>query len=297
MSSPVSLSNHKRVTGLTTDSDGWIYAVTSRDWTQGSHLTADLYRINPDDLSYTHLKTLWPGPNRHEAWNVEYNVIDDSLYGTVSYNMTARLFRYDIETNTLEDLEEIAEGTNDAYSYQLGIASDGKVYIAVNNYVLRMYDPLNAGQGIIDAGVGYRPITFGADGKLYAVFGTQLLRNDILYQGYAISGVTHDPQQLPVAGVVLKTSEGHIAVSQANGQYAFTGLNSGIYTITEAALSYHTIPFSRVVQLPPSLVQQDFVVRQIPEPFLDLPVSYDSFAQAAKGTSLVEDLWKSQCLV
>ncbi|MCO5193103.1 MAG: peptidoglycan DD-metalloendopeptidase family protein [Anaerolineae bacterium] len=197
--------------------------------------------------------------------------------------MTARLFRYDIETNTLEDLEEIAEGTNDAYSYQLGIASDGKVYIAVNNYVLRMYDPLNAGQGIIDAGVGYRPITFGADGKLYAVFGTQLLRNDILYQGYAISGVTHDPQQLPVAGVVLKTSEGHIAVSQANGQYAFTGLNSGIYTITEAALSYHTIPFSRVVQLPPSLVQQDFVVRQIPEPFLDLPVSYDSFAQAAKG--------------
>ena len=36
--------------------------------------------------------------------------------------MTARLFRYDIETNTLEDLEEIAEGTNDAYSYQLGIA-------------------------------------------------------------------------------------------------------------------------------------------------------------------------------
>jgi hypothetical protein len=175
------IANQTRISGLTTSTDGKIYGVTSRIWVY-PYGDASLFSFDPNTQTTTVIGTIWAGA--HEAWNIAYNPFDGRIYGIVEYGMTARLFAYDPSKPQLgiQDLGPAIDGVTQLFPGNLVIADDGKVHLRVGANLL-LYDPAHSGEGIINLGPrgdGGRPLAFGADGHLYGVNGTHLLRNNAI---------------------------------------------------------------------------------------------------------------------
>ena len=63
-----------------------------------------------------------------------------------------------------------------------------------------------------------------------------------------------------VSGVTVWANSSLSATTNITGNYGFTDLVSGTYTLTPSQASYVFAPSSRTVTVPPDAVKQDFVV-------------------------------------
>jgi hypothetical protein len=79
---------------------------------------------------------------------------------------------------------------------------------------------------------------------------------------YSISGRVMDRFGRPVAGVTLSAGEGRFAVTNGNGDYSFTGLVPGAFTLAPSKTGYTFTPLSRTVSLPPDAAAVDFTADQ-----------------------------------
>jgi hypothetical protein len=98
-----------------------------------------------------------------------------------------------------------------------------------------------------------------ARGNVYVVGDAGLY---VLRQHYSVSGQVRTIRGVPQADVTLTTSIGVSTTTAANGVYTFTGLSSGILTLTPTSPGQSFWPPTRTVTLPPDATQQDFVLQQ-----------------------------------
>lgn len=75
----------------------------------------------------------------------------------------------------------------------------------------------------------------------------------------SISGRVTDGSGNPISGVTIADGAGHTAVTDSSGNYVFSGLAAGTYTITPSKSGYVFSPASRAVSVPPDATAQDFV--------------------------------------
>jgi hypothetical protein len=76
---------------------------------------------------------------------------------------------------------------------------------------------------------------------------------------YTISGTVTDAQDEPIQGGSLSDGTGQTVLTDSNGDYQFTDLPTGIYTITPTYGQYVFSPSFRQVSVPPKANKQDFV--------------------------------------
>jgi len=69
--------------------------------------------------------------------------------------------------------------------------------------------------------------------------------------GYTISGRVGNEQGEPLENVTVADHAGHSAPTESNGVYTFSGLPSGVYTLTATKPGYSFAPPERVITLPP----------------------------------------------
>jgi len=81
---------------------------------------------------------------------------------------------------------------------------------------------------------------------------------------YTISGRAVHANGQPFFGVTVSTGSGPSDVTDASGDYEFTGLDEGTYTLTPSLGSYVFFPANRTVTLPPNASGQSFFV--LPSP-------------------------------
>jgi hypothetical protein len=77
-------------------------------------------------------------------------------------------------------------------------------------------------------------------------------------QAYSISGTISDQSGTPMVGVSIEDDQGHKTTTGASGEYRLIGLDEGSYVITPQYTGYEFLPASRVVNIPPSLENQNF---------------------------------------
>lgn len=85
-----------------------------------------------------------------------------------------------------------------------------------------------------------------------------------------INGRITGPDGAGIGGVTVKTDTGQVTVSNDAGVYGFSGLEWGTYVVLPENAGLVFQPQSRLVTLPPSAVQQDFVAispTQTPGPY------------------------------
>lgn len=75
---------------------------------------------------------------------------------------------------------------------------------------------------------------------------------------YSISGRIADGNNVSIPSVSVTDGAGHTATTDANGNFAFSGLPSGSYTLTPSKSGYIFSPSSRAVSVPPDVSGQNF---------------------------------------
>jgi len=75
---------------------------------------------------------------------------------------------------------------------------------------------------------------------------------------YTISGQVVSPENIPIAGVTIRTDEGQSAVTDESGRYTLDGLRSDVYTLSPELGQAVFSPESSSVVVPPSLTELDF---------------------------------------
>ena len=75
---------------------------------------------------------------------------------------------------------------------------------------------------------------------------------------YTISGQVVSPENIPIAGVTIRTDEGQSAVTDESGRYTLDGLRSDVYTLSPELGQAIFSPESSSVVVPPSLTELDF---------------------------------------
>jgi len=81
---------------------------------------------------------------------------------------------------------------------------------------------------------------------------------------FDISGRVLDGSDSPFAGVQISAGAGRTATTGTDGQYIFTKLLSGTYTLTPTLVGYTFQPTTRTVTLPPDATGQNFVILPVP---------------------------------
>jgi len=129
-------------------------------------------------------------------------------------------------------------------------------------------------------------ITAGPDGNIWFTeyFGNKIGKLVLSSIYSSISGRVTDDSNNPALGVTLTSSSGSSTTTNASGYYTFTNVITGTYTITPTKSGYIFAPITHPVTVTTSSVTgKDFRIRTIPPRFLDLPVSYSNFVEAALG--------------
>ncbi len=75
---------------------------------------------------------------------------------------------------------------------------------------------------------------------------------------YSISGRATDGSGNPISEVTVSNGAGRTATTDASGNYTFSDLAAGTYTVTPSKSGYTFSPASRTVSVPPSATGQDF---------------------------------------
>ncbi|MBI4674172.1 MAG: carboxypeptidase regulatory-like domain-containing protein [Chloroflexi bacterium] len=99
-----------------------------------------------------------------------------------------------------------------------------------------------------------------------------------------ISGRVFDSNNIAISGVTINDNAGYTTTTDSNGNYAFSNLTSGTYTITPSQPSCDFSPSSRQVTIPPDATGQDFTGN-----CLDLSVDSVAPVQVLEGQPLVKD--------
>ncbi len=92
---------------------------------------------------------------------------------------------------------------------------------------------------------------------------------------YTISGKIVDSNNNPVNYVVVKLSTGISTATDKNGNYSFSGLLAGTYTITPSLTGYTFTPINLTVAVGPDATNQNFQVNGVPKPaqfVVNLPI-------------------------
>jgi hypothetical protein len=109
-----------------------------------------------------------------------------------------------------------------------------------------------------------------------------------------ISGKVKDLQNQPIEGVSLTDGAGQNVFSDSNGDYEFTDLPDGTYTITPTYEQYVFSPAFRQVSVPPKANKQDFI-QVMPSVYLPLVTRkacqpyFDDFSDPSSGWPIFED--------
>ncbi|MFH1908667.1 MAG: carboxypeptidase regulatory-like domain-containing protein, partial [Chloroflexota bacterium] len=74
----------------------------------------------------------------------------------------------------------------------------------------------------------------------------------------SVSGRVTDGSSNPISGVTISDGVGHTTTTDSNGNYIFSGLLAGTYTITPSKSGYTFSPASRPVTVPPDATNQNF---------------------------------------
>ncbi|MGE5124212.1 MAG: carboxypeptidase-like regulatory domain-containing protein, partial [Acidobacteriaceae bacterium] len=78
---------------------------------------------------------------------------------------------------------------------------------------------------------------------------------------YSISGQVFNPQNVPLAGITVRTNQGQAAITDLNGAYTFTGLAGGEYVVTPSFGSVQFSPVSARVVVPPDVTRLNFTTQ------------------------------------
>jgi hypothetical protein len=112
---------------------------------------------------------------------------------------------------------------------------------------------------------------------------------------FTISGRIKNFQNQPIQGVSLTDGAGQNVFSDSNGDYEFTDLPTGIYTITPTYGQYVFSPTFRQVSVPPKANKQDFV-QAMPSVYLPIITKkacqllyFDDFSDPSSGWPNFED--------
>jgi protocatechuate 3,4-dioxygenase beta subunit len=90
---------------------------------------------------------------------------------------------------------------------------------------------------------------------------------------YSISGRVTDGSSNPVSGVTLSDGVGHTVTTDTSGNYLFSGLAAGTYTVTPSKSGCAFSPPSRMVSLPPNATDQNFTCGTTPTRVKILPAN------------------------
>lgn len=109
---------------------------------------------------------------------------------------------------------------------------------------------------------------------------------------YSVSGLVTNDDDDPIPGVRIQANTGNKTYTDTNGNYTLTNVIYGTHILTPVLNNFIFAPASRTVSVPPDWVQQNFIIRPIPTPFLDLPFEYDgtvsTFVKSLQDTDDVE---------
>ncbi len=86
----------------------------------------------------------------------------------------------------------------------------------------------------------------------------------LLYNGpstHTVAGRVVNPQNVPVAGVTIKTDHGQLAVTDLNGNYTIKNLVEGTYTITPSQDDTAFSPSTSTVVVPPDVDKLNFTAQ------------------------------------
>ena len=109
--------------------------------------------------------------------------------------------------------------------------------------------------------------------------------------GYTISGAISDESGQPLPDVTLTTDSGLTATSDLNGDYSFSNLLSGSYTLTPTLSGYSFTPPFATTTLPPDASAVDFTAA--PENLLSVTV-YDPHNNPINTLSLNNEGWYAE---
>lgn len=76
---------------------------------------------------------------------------------------------------------------------------------------------------------------------------------------YAIVGSVLDPANQPLANVLITNSTGQVVQTDANGNYVFSNLTAGTYTLSPSKSSYSFSPNAQTVVVPPNTSGINFI--------------------------------------
>jgi len=203
------------------------------------------------------------------------------------------IFMHDRVTGETILVSVASDGTqgND-FSFDPSISADGR-YVAfesassnlvvgdTNDYInVFMHDRVTGETSLVsvasDGSQGnsgsYHP-SMSADGRYLAfsssatnlVLGDTNNETDIfvrdregLVVGYSVSGHVTDLGGNPLPGVSISAGYGYSAITDSQGDYTITGLQSGTYWVTASLTDSSFIPFRRTVSVPPERVGINF---------------------------------------
>ena len=95
---------------------------------------------------------------------------------------------------------------------------------------------------------------------------------------YGVAGQVKDVGGHGVSGVTVSTLGGYSTVTGSDGSYTLSNMPAGICTVSTASSGYSFTPSRQTVAVTGEMMNVDFVAQEggdPPEPFFDLPVSYD----------------------
>lgn len=81
--------------------------------------------------------------------------------------------------------------------------------------------------------------------------------------GQSIAGRVLSPQNLPIAGVTVRTDQGQADVTDQNGDYSLTGLDEGVYTLTPSLGGTEFSPATSAVVVPPDVSKLNFTAQVV----------------------------------
>jgi hypothetical protein len=115
------------------------------------------------------------------------------------------------------------------------------------------FDTIANANGIAAAG-SYVYVADGSSGLAILYYGDQPPNPS----SYTISGQIRDASNNPIANVLVSSSSGASATTDANGAYTLSGLAAGTYILTPSKAGLSFEPVSRTISVPPSATGQDF---------------------------------------
>ncbi len=242
-------------TGMGGQIDGYIYG-GSTDWIN--------YSLSSDVLLASEADFLFRSTGHFQN---EYRVLIWPADGFM-YENTYQIFRYknNVTTSLLG---------SDRLSIPFLVTSPYHVTIEVVDNNIRLYINGILVSDIIDTD----PLSNGRFG-LGVIWSTHNHFDNVVVTGLSsgyISGVIKDDLDNPKSGVLVTLSDGQTTTTNSNGTYYFSLSHIGTYTITPSLNGYRFAPKDLTINLSQN-IYQDFIVRPaVPEPFLDLPITYPNF--------------------